>query len=117
MSITTVRGLAGKLLAVTAGMTLTLAAAGAWQLVDNVALAQDDTREITDPYNCETNPDADGDGVWSTLCGGADCDDYDADRYPGNTEICNAGKDEDCDPKTGGISDHDNDGYNDWNCY
>ncbi len=40
--------------------------------------------------------DQDGDGV--TTCDG-DCDDGDADRYPGNNEICD-GKDNDCSAST-----------------
>src|SRR5690606_1533361 len=38
---------------------------------------------------CEV-PDADGDGVDSVECGGSDCDDNDANRYPGNAEVCDA---------------------------
>lgn len=55
-------------------------------------------------------PDADGDGVDSIACGGADCDDGDADRFPGNAEVCDAGHDEDCDPTTIGMRDADGDG-------
>ncbi len=61
--------------------------------------------------------DADGDGVESVACGGADCDDKDPNRYPGNTEICDArGHDEDCDPRTVGSRDLDGDGYDSDEC-
>ncbi len=64
---------------------------------------------------CELAPDADGDGRESIACGGDDCDDDDADRFPGNTEICDpSGRDEDCDPTTLGGSadaDVDHDGF------
>ena len=61
--------------------------------------------------------DADGDGVDSVACGGDDCDDNDPNRYPGNIEVCNEGRDEDCDMTTGGNSDSDGDGFADWTCY
>ncbi len=49
--------------------------------------------------DCAVAEDADGDGVASEDCGGADCDDSDRDRYPDNPEICDVdGHDEDCDP-------------------
>ncbi len=63
------------------------------------------------------NCDADGDGVDSVECGGGDCDDSDRNRFPGNTEVCNEGRDEDCDQSTGGNRDSDGDGYPDWTCY
>lgn len=61
--------------------------------------------------SCSVDPDQDGDGHESVLCGGNDCDDFDATRYPGNPEVCDAeGHDEDCDPTTLG-DDEDGDGY------
>ncbi|MBO6935036.1 MAG: hypothetical protein JJ863_08670 [Deltaproteobacteria bacterium] len=60
--------------------------------------------------------DVDGDGVESVDCGGTDCDDADADRFPGNPELCDsAGHDEDCDPDTLG-GDMDGDGYEPLEC-
>lgn len=45
--------------------------------------------------------DIDGDGRDSIGSGGDDCDDYDANSFPGNVESCDAlGHDEDCDPST-----------------
>lgn len=61
-------------------------------------------------------PDADGDGFASVDCGGTDCDDGDADAFPGNVEVCDSeGVDEDCDPTTLG-PDADGDGYVDDEC-
>jgi len=51
--------------------------------------------------------DADGDGV--TECDN-DCDDVDAERYPGASEICDT-DDEDCDSVTVGTRDADGDGH------
>ena len=53
-------------------------------------------------------PDADGDGVRDAACVdeegtplGDDCDDDDANRFPGNAEVCDeADHDEDCAPET-----------------
>ena len=60
-------------------------------------------------------PDADGDGVASTACGGIDCDDSDPNRFPGNPEVCDSSHDEDCDPTTVG-EDLDRDGYPSTEC-
>jgi hypothetical protein len=53
--------------------------------------------------------DVDGDGHDAVACGGDDCDDGNAGRYPGATEVCD-GDDEDCDPTTFGTQDVDADG-------
>ncbi|MCB9611814.1 MAG: putative metal-binding motif-containing protein [Sandaracinus sp.] len=53
-------------------------------------------------------PDADGDGAADATCGGTDCDDADADRYPGALEVCDL-VDDDCDPTTFGDVDADGD--------
>jgi hypothetical protein len=55
-------------------------------------------------------PDADRDGHNATASGGDDCDDSDASRYPGATEIANT-RDEDCNPTTIGTRDADGDGF------
>ena len=57
----------------------------------------------------DTCPDADGDGHEEASCGGDDCDDFDPDRFPGNPEVCDAFRDEDCDATTLG-PDADGDG-------
>jgi len=62
--------------------------------------------------------DTDGDGHSSIRSGGDDCNDKDANSYPGNVEICDdRGKDEDCNPQTVGRKDSDGDGYTDMKCY
>jgi hypothetical protein len=70
----------------------------------------------TDAGECLT-PDSDGDGRRSMACGGDDCDDDDLNRFPGNTEVCDAGDhDEDCDDTTFGFRDGDMDGVADARC-
>ena len=62
---------------------------------------------------CDVNPDMDGDHVRAIACGGTDCDDTDATRFPGNTEVCTVASpthDEDCNPETYGTLDADGDG-------
>ncbi len=75
---------------------------------------ESDTECLTD---CEVSRDADGDGSEANECGGDDCDDSSASRYPGNTEVCDADNiDEDCDPTTFGYRDADGDEYPDALC-
>ena len=67
--------------------------------------------------NWGEGPDADGDGLKDSYCGGDDCDDNDPNRYPGNTEVCDAeGRDEDCDDMSFGI-DRDGDGFISADCF
>jgi hypothetical protein len=57
--------------------------------------------------DCHTTcEDRDGDGHEALACGGDDCDDTDATRYPGATEVCDL-DDEDCDDATLGFVDAD----------
>ncbi len=66
---------------------------------------------------CAVTEDADGDGSLAIECGGADCDDSSAERYPGATEVCDDdGVDEDCNPLTIGAQDEDGDGFIDAAC-
>ncbi|RLG30524.1 hypothetical protein DRN98_07285, partial [Methanosarcinales archaeon] len=46
---------------------------------------------------CVNNCDKDGDGYKYLNCGGDDCDDSDPEVHPGAVEICDNGKDDDCD--------------------
>ena len=74
----------------------------------------DDCDEVT---GCSDCPDADGDGHTDAACGGPDCDDLDPNRYPGNTEVCDADDvDEDCDPSTFGRRDIDGDDVTSADC-
>ncbi len=67
--------------------------------------------------DCAVTRDADGDGHQAVLCGGDDCDDSDALRFPGNAEACDTSDhDEDCDPLTFGYRDQDMDDTPDARC-
>jgi hypothetical protein len=74
---------------------------------------------IEERHRCEHQPiDADGDGFGAATCVddrgdpiGTDCDDADANRFPGNPEVCDGEHDEDCDLDTRGAVDRDSDGY------
>jgi len=59
-----------------------------------------------------TQRDADGDGHEALSFGGDDCDDANANRFPGNPEVANT-QDEDCNASTygGHGGDADNDGF------
>lgn len=73
---------------------------------------------LTFPPAAAAQTDADGDGHASVASGGDDCDDGDASRFPGNTEIPDRDNhDEDCDPTTFGFIDQDGDGFGaSWAC-
>ena len=75
--------------------------------------------------NGRMDADNDGDSHRSAACGGDDCDDADADRFPrGGAEVCDPtapAHDEDCNPCTiasfiGADGDRDDDGYVDVGC-
>src|SRR5688572_12716027 len=72
--------------------------------------------QSTEP--CTTGgADIDGDGHDAPECAGDDCDDHDANRFPGNSEVCDTkNHDEDCDPQTFGYRDGDGDGFPDASC-
>ncbi len=66
---------------------------------------------------CAVARDADGDGAAAVACGGDDCDDANAARFPGAAEVCDVdGVDEDCNPATFGNRDGDSDGAFDAAC-
>jgi parallel beta-helix repeat protein len=66
---------------------------------------------------CSEKADVDGDNHDAINCGGDDCDDNDANGYPGNVEVCDTGNhDEDCDPTTFGNDDSDGDDNIDVKC-
>ncbi|MBX2799963.1 MAG: putative metal-binding motif-containing protein [Myxococcales bacterium] len=75
------------------------------------AISPTATDPTIEPVICTLHPDADGDGfgdATQTTCDasgvvdGSDCDDTDADVYPGAPEICGEGppRDDDCDPES-----------------
>jgi hypothetical protein len=75
----------------------------------NPCAAAETCEESSGSCRACTSADADGDGV--SECDG-DCDDHDAARRPGATEVCDgADVDEDCDGSTYGSLDTDGDGY------
>lgn len=66
---------------------------------------------------CGVASDADGDGHDALACDGDDCDDADPNRFPTNSEVCDAmHHDEDCDATTFGLRDSDGDTYPDATC-
>ncbi|MFO0686190.1 MAG: MopE-related protein [Sandaracinus sp.] len=76
----------------------------------------DETGQRCD-VDCDVASDADGDGALAIACGGQDCADDDAQRYPGRGELCDVSShDEDCDPSTFGMRDLDGDGFTDARC-
>ena len=80
---------------------------GAWQIEANGKDA-DGQVVVQAEVGVLFDGDVDGDGV--TLCGG-DCDDGDADAFPGAEEVCDDGVDNDCDGVVDEGSDDDGDGY------
>ncbi len=80
--------------------------------IGDTTCSESEARCIT---NCDRTDDADADGSISIDCGGDDCNDADPNTYPGNTEVCDDGHDEDCDPTTVG-PDSDGDGYQQAGC-
>jgi hypothetical protein len=97
-------------------------AAGTDPCDDGVACTLDVCDEAR--LRCTSTPaDEDGDGAFDASCLddegiaiGDDCDDTDADRFPGNLEICDGSHDEDCDPDTLGDVDDDGDGFQSGAC-
>ncbi len=71
---------------------------------------------------CPDCVDADGDGFFDAACGGEDCDDADAAVSPQAEEVCDNGRDDDCDGATDGddadcgCADADGDGFADAAC-
>ena len=74
--------------------------------LDTQTCDESQDRCVTD---CAQTGDADHDGENSLDCGGADCDDANADVGPSHAETCDA-VDNDCDPTTFGTTDLDADG-------
>ncbi len=78
----------------------------------------DDEECDEDAATCDMRcVDADADGHGALECGGDDCDDADANRFPGNVEVCDStAHDEDCNPDTFGFVDADADGSGSYAC-
>lgn len=79
-------------------------------------LIDNDCDGAVDEEDSECDPDcvdADGDGYCSVESGGTDCDDRRAGVHPGATEVCDNGRDDDCDGLVDecGCTDADADGY------
>lgn len=90
---------------------------------DGIACTNDSCDESR--WACaHTAPDLDGDGHADAACRdararplGDDCDDDDASRFPGATEVCDAAeRDEDCNTSTVGELDRDGDGATSSGC-
>jgi len=90
---------------------------------DGVVCTLDSCSESANACRHEV-PDEDGDGHGDINCTdndgealGDDCDDTRASRYPGNREVCDpANVDEDCDDRTYGSLDQDDDGFDSNRC-
>jgi hypothetical protein len=94
-------------------VTATLDGNVAYTIVTAAAVSADglyNGRDASDVAvtNQDDDEDADGDGV----PGGPDCDDEDAQRFPGNPEVLYNGIDDDCDEATTDFVDGDGDGAN-----
>jgi mono/diheme cytochrome c family protein len=76
------------------------AAPGSWGIeakVENAAHAKaEDEIEVMVDAGTPICLDGDGDGYADAGCGGNDCDDSDPTVYPGATEVCGDGIDQDC---------------------
>lgn len=59
----------------------------------------------------ESCADSDEDGFSDINCGGDDCDDQNSEVHPGNIEVCNNDRDDDCDITTLDTGDMDGDGF------
>lgn len=93
--------------------------AGCQQLAEDGDTIAEETSTTSSAItiNCSIDPDPDNDGHTAIVCGGDDCDETNANRFPGNAEWCDtANVDEDCNPSTFGNRDSDRDGYVDARC-
>ncbi len=74
-------------------------------LTDSTESVPDDTAPPDSTVQTDSGPpsdDADGDGYLSMAAGGDDCDDADPTVHPGAVEVCDNGKDDDCDGTANG---------------